>query len=59
MRALHLAGRHSDTLEVYTRTRRLLIDELGVDPGPELRALHDRSCPGRHPPRTRRRRPSS
>ncbi|CAM5409486.1 hypothetical protein GCM10010329_84270 [Streptomyces spiroverticillatus] len=40
MRALHLHGRQSEALEVYTAARRLLADQLGVDPGHELRSLH-------------------
>jgi DNA-binding SARP family transcriptional activator/tetratricopeptide (TPR) repeat protein len=51
MRALHLSGRQSDALDVYARTRRLLVDELGVDPGHELRTLHSRILSG-EPPET-------
>ncbi|MBB5935841.1 AfsR/SARP family transcriptional regulator [Streptomyces zagrosensis] len=36
MTALQRSGRRSDALECFHRTRRLLADELGVDPGPEL-----------------------
>ncbi|MFE3875929.1 BTAD domain-containing putative transcriptional regulator [Kitasatospora sp. NPDC059146] len=49
MRALHLRGRQSDALEVYARTRRLLVDELGVEPGHELRTLHSQILSGRAP----------
>lgn len=38
--ALHRAGRTADALEHYTRTRRVLLDELGVEPGPLLRQCH-------------------
>jgi DNA-binding SARP family transcriptional activator len=38
-RALYQAGRQSDSLEVVGRARRMLRDELGLDPGPELVAL--------------------
>ncbi|MER7163772.1 AfsR/SARP family transcriptional regulator, partial [Streptomyces lydicus] len=36
MTALYRAGRQSEALEWFHRTRRLLADELGVDPGREL-----------------------
>ncbi|WP_446217668.1 BTAD domain-containing putative transcriptional regulator [Micromonospora sp. IBHARD004] len=40
MRALAAAGRNTDALLVYQRTREALADALGVDPSPELSALH-------------------
>ncbi|SNS42273.1 DNA-binding transcriptional activator of the SARP family [Streptosporangium subroseum] len=40
MLALYRAGRAGDALEVYTRTRDLVSDQLGLDPGPALRELH-------------------
>ncbi|MFG2036577.1 BTAD domain-containing putative transcriptional regulator [Dactylosporangium sp. NPDC048998] len=40
MRALHVAGRGADALNCYATIQRHLAVELGVDPGPELRALH-------------------
>lgn len=47
IRALHLlalyrAGRQTEALAAFRRTRDLLVDELGVEPGPELRTLHRR-----------------
>jgi DNA-binding SARP family transcriptional activator len=40
MRALHLGGRTAEALDRYTAIRRRLADDLGVDPGPRLRAIH-------------------
>ncbi|MCX4671028.1 winged helix-turn-helix domain-containing protein [Streptomyces sp. NBC_01381] len=40
MRALAAAGRDSEALLVYQRAREALADALGVDPSPELAALH-------------------
>ncbi|MFI6318009.1 ATP-binding protein [Nonomuraea sp. NPDC050556] len=40
MRALRQSGRRSEALAVYDRARRALAEELGVDPGAELRRLH-------------------
>lgn len=39
MLALYRAGRQGEALGAYRRARSLLADELGVDPGPELRRL--------------------
>lgn len=43
---LYRCERQAEALEVYTRTRERLADELGVDPGPELQALHQRILVG-------------
>jgi YVTN family beta-propeller protein len=40
MLALYRAGRHADALEVFGVARGRLIDELGLEPGPGLRELH-------------------
>ncbi|MFG2528459.1 BTAD domain-containing putative transcriptional regulator [Streptomyces sp. NPDC048516] len=41
MRALFHTGRQSDALEWFHRTRRLLNEELGVDPGERLRQAYE------------------
>jgi DNA-binding SARP family transcriptional activator/Tfp pilus assembly protein PilF len=40
MQALDGAGRHAEALEVYGRARKAISDQLGVDPGAELRQFH-------------------
>ncbi|MEU6916892.1 BTAD domain-containing putative transcriptional regulator [Streptomyces olindensis] len=42
MTALHRAGRRAEALRLYDRTRELLADRLGVEPGRDLRTLHAR-----------------
>ncbi len=63
MLALYRCGRQTDALDVYAEGRRTLVDELGLEPGPQLRRLQQaildqdpaleasrrRSTP-RHPP---------
>jgi len=39
MTALYRSGRQSDALQVYQRIRAALADELGLEPGPALKAL--------------------
>ena len=39
MLGLYRSGRQAAALEAFTEVRRVLADELGVEPGPELRAL--------------------
>ena len=53
LRALHKVGRTADALEVYTRTRNILAEELGIDPGHDLRELHQTILRGttHQPPR--------
>jgi DNA-binding SARP family transcriptional activator/tetratricopeptide (TPR) repeat protein len=40
MVALASAGRRADALHEYREARRILVDELGVEPGTELRSIH-------------------
>src|SRR5262249_22283001 len=37
--ALYRAGRQAEARETYRETRRVLVDELGIEPSPELREL--------------------
>ncbi|MFD8015755.1 BTAD domain-containing putative transcriptional regulator, partial [Streptomyces sp. NPDC059762] len=46
MLALYRSGRQAEALAVYADTRRLLADELGVDPTPELSRLQQRILQG-------------
>ncbi|MEE1752175.1 AfsR/SARP family transcriptional regulator [Streptomyces sp. SP18CS02] len=48
MRALQRAGRRSEALDRFHRTRRLLADELGVDPGRELADAYAVALRGAH-----------
>ena len=40
MLAFYRCGRQAEALAAYQDARRVLIDELGTEPGPELRQLH-------------------
>jgi DNA-binding SARP family transcriptional activator len=40
--AYYIAERQSDALHAYRRLKTALSDELGIEPGPTLRALHER-----------------
>jgi len=40
MRALYAAGHSAEALDLYTVTRNRLVEELGAEPGAELRRVH-------------------
>jgi DNA-binding SARP family transcriptional activator len=42
MLSLYREGRQADALDLYRRTRELLVSELGIEPGPGLRQLERR-----------------
>jgi YVTN family beta-propeller protein len=41
MLALYRCGRQADALEAYRNARHVLLDEVGLEPGPQLRHLND------------------
>ena len=67
MRALEDAGRRAEAFEAYAQARQVISDELGVEPGSELRRLYTEllaadalsaaTSGSSPPPRTRPRRP--
>ena len=57
MRALQAAGRQADALAAYEDTRRVLADQLGVDPSADLAAVHLAILRGEPPQPPRPRRP--
>ncbi|MFH9353405.1 BTAD domain-containing putative transcriptional regulator [Kitasatospora sp. NPDC017646] len=48
-RALHRAGRQADALAALRRARAMLVDQLGLDPGSELRRLETEILNGSAP----------
>lgn len=58
MVALQQDGRRADALAAYQRVHRLLIDEIGTEPGPVLRELHQRILKDDQPVRLTRSRTS-
>ncbi|MFX0574285.1 BTAD domain-containing putative transcriptional regulator [Nocardia nepalensis] len=58
MAALYHCGRQAEALDVFARARRDLVDGIGVEPGPELTAMHERILRADMPaPRTTNYRP--
>jgi DNA-binding SARP family transcriptional activator/predicted negative regulator of RcsB-dependent stress response len=46
MEALARAGRQAEALDAYRQARRALVEELGIEPGPQLRLLHQQILDG-------------
>ncbi len=42
MEALYRSGRGEEALNAYQEARRALVEEVGIEPGPELQAMHQR-----------------
>ncbi len=49
MLALHRCGRNAEALAAYREARQVLVDELGIEPNPALRQLHDQILVGDAP----------
>jgi WD40 repeat protein/DNA-binding SARP family transcriptional activator len=53
MLALYRSGRQAEALEAYRLARAMLVEQIGVEPGPDLRRLHEailRQDPSLDPP---------
>jgi len=50
MLALCRCGRQAEALEAFTHVRRLLIDELGIEPNPRLQRIHQQILAGKAEP---------
>ncbi len=55
MRALSGSGRRTEAMRVFQDTRRVLVEELGVEPGPELQQLYRSVLEGDEPGQPARR----
>ncbi|NRN71351.1 DNA-binding transcriptional activator of the SARP family [Kibdelosporangium sp. 4NS15] len=42
MRALYRGGQQAEALQVYRTARQALVEELAIEPGPELKAVHQK-----------------
>ena len=53
MLACYRSGRQADALGAYRTLRAALVEELGLEPGPAIRELHERILAGRSRPARR------
>ncbi|MET0134441.1 MAG: BTAD domain-containing putative transcriptional regulator, partial [Kibdelosporangium sp.] len=57
MTALRRAGQVDEAIEVFDETRRMLVEQLGIEPGAALRRIHRELTAGERPDRPARARP--